>query len=184
MRETLLCRKETKAAKSAVVFMILSGLVRLGYYLFICSEKKTAWLVGIHLLLPTLAVFGLAAVFLAVGDRTLKPMIPFALMGVIFFACKALTFAFWHRAFCLCLYALAGGICLGTALGFLRRRIWLFLVFFLPFTVHVSNDIFRISRTGAGTDWLSYLPEVSVLCLMAGMFCFALSLRGNGENFL
>lgn len=181
MRETLLCRKETKAAKAAAGFMVLSGLVRLGYYLFFYPEEWTAWLVVIHILLPTVAVFGLAVVFLTVSDRTLKPIIPFALMGVVFFACKALSFVPWHRTFCLCLYALAGCICLGTALGFLRKRIWMFLVFFLPFVEHVGEDIFHIVRTGAGTDWLSYMPELSVLCLMVGMFSFAGALKGNGE---
>lgn len=179
MRGTLLCRKETKAAKAAAGFMVLSGLVRLVYYLFFYPEKRTAWLIGIHILLPTLAVFGLAVVFLTVGDRTLKPVIPFTLMGVVFFACKALSFVLWHRTFCLCLYALAGGICLGTALGRIKKRIWMFLVFFLPFTEHVGEDLFHILAAGAGTDWLSYMPELSVLCLMAGMFSFALSLEGS-----
>ena len=69
-----------------------------------------------------------------------------------------------------------GTMLLLTALGVLRTRIFLILLAGLPLLVHIIMDLSDYE------GFFLFLPELSVLLLMASLLCLALRLRPAGKG--
>lgn len=162
------------AALAACGWMALSAGLRLTYFLG-GGRCGPLWL---HLVLPVAA----ALLFLLghiLGPRPTKVCSSAAVvLGVLFFVLKAADFAPLHRALCTLLYLAVLMLYLLTALGALPTRRLLFPLFGLPLLYHIfvedTQTYFFADPPVPVFDWL---PELSVLCIMAALFCQAFSIH-------
>ena len=131
-------------------------------------------------LLVGLPVFSAALypVLLALfGRRTIVPLTAPVAGFVVFFLYKALSFSsVLHTVLCSILYLAVLVFFLLTALGVLRTRIFLVLLAGLPLLVHIIMDLSDYE------GFFLFLPELSVLLLMASLLCLALRLRPSGKG--
>ena len=117
---------------------------------------------------PLLALF---------GRRTIVPLTAPVAGFVVFFLYKALSFSsVLHTVLCSILYLAVLVFFLLTALGVLRTRIFLILLAGLPLLVHIIMDLSDYE------GFFLFLPELSVLLLMASLLCLALRLRRSGKG--
>ena len=117
---------------------------------------------------PLLALF---------GRRTIVPLTAPVAGFVVFFLYKALSFSsVLHTVLCSILYLAVLVFFLLTALGVLRTRIFLLLLAGLPLLVHIIMDLSDYE------GFFLFLPELSVLLLMASLLCLALRLRPAGKG--
>ena len=117
---------------------------------------------------PLLALF---------GRRTIVPLTAPVAGFVVFFLYKALSFSgVLHTVLCSILYLAVLVFFLLTALGVLRTRIFLVLLAGLPLLVHIIMDLSDYE------GFFLFLPELSVLLLMASLLCLALRLRPAGKG--
>ena len=117
---------------------------------------------------PLLALF---------GRRTIVPLTAPVAGFVVFFLYKALSFSsVLHTVLCTILYLAVLVFFLLTALGVLRTRIFLLLLAGLPLLVHIIMDLSDYE------GFFLFLPELSVLLLMASLLCLALRLRPAGRR--
>mgnify|MGYP000626998687 FL=1 len=131
-------------------------------------------------LLVGLPVFSAALypVLLALfGRRTIVPLLAPVAGFVVFFIYKALSFSsVLHTVLCSILYLAVLVFFLLTALGVLRTRFFLILLAGLPLLVHIIMDLSDYE------GFFLFLPELSVLLLMASLLCLALRLRRPGRE--
>ena len=160
--------------------LMLSAAARLWYYLadpvataMTLSQADIFLLVG----LPVFSA-ALYPVLLALfGRRTIVPLTAPVAGFVVFFLYKALSFSsVLHTVLCSILYLAVLVFFLLTALGVLRTRIFLILLAGLPLLVHIIMDLSDYE------GFFLFLPELSVLLLMASLLCLALRLRPAGRR--
>ena len=157
----------------SMALMLLSAAARLWYYL--ADPVATAMTLSQAdiFLLVGLPVFS-AALF---GRRTIVPLTAPVAGFVVFFLYKALSFSsVLHTVLCSILYLAVLVFFLLTALGVLRTRIFLILLAGLPLLVHIIMDLSDYE------GFFLFLPELSVLLLMASLLCLALRLRPAGRR--
>ena len=156
-------------------FFLLSAILRLWHYL---AAPMTPMIFWVHLLMPVSA----AAVFLlgmATGGKWAKSGVLLAtILGVAFFIIKATTFAPWHQALCTILYLAVLVLFCGTLLGFLPTKKLLYPLFGLPLVYHilVEDTQYYFFADPPVPVWY-WMPEISVLCIMAGLLCLSISLK-------
>lgn len=164
----------------SMALMLLSAAARLWYYLadpvataMTLSQADIFLLVG----LPVFSA-ALYPVLLALfGRRTIVPLTAPVAGFVVFFLYKALSFSsVLHTVLCSILYLAVLVFFLLTALGVLRTRIFLILLAGLPLLVHIIMDLSDYE------GFFLFLPELSVLLLMASLLCLALRLRPAGKE--
>ncbi|MCD7756417.1 MAG: hypothetical protein LUJ09_08890 [Firmicutes bacterium] len=163
------------AVTASWVLMAAAGLIRLGYYLPRQMDSFTFW---VQLVMPvTAAVFYLSGI--ALGGKWGKGCVLAATaLGVVFFMVKATTFTPLHQALCTLLYTAVLVLVFGTLLGFLPTKKLLYPLFSLPLAYHLlvedTQAYFFAQPSVPVADWL---PEISVLCIMAGLLCLSVSLK-------
>lgn len=163
------------AKGAACVLLALAGILRLWYYLPRELDSFTLW---VQLVMPVTA----AAVFLAGmwagGTWAKRGALAATTLGVTFFLIKATTFTPLHQALCTVLYLAVLVLFCGTLLGFLPTKKLLYPLFGLPLLYHIvvedSQKYFFADPPVAVIHWL---PEISVLCIMAGLLCLSISLK-------
>ena len=166
----------------SMALMLLSAAARLWYYL--ADPVATAMTLSqadiFLLVMGLLPVFSAALypVLLALfGRRTIVPLTAPVAGFVVFFLYKALSFSsVLHTVLCSILYLAVLVFFLLTALGVLRTRIFLLLLAGLPLLVHIIMDFSDYE------GFFLFLPELSVLLLMASLLCLALRLRPAGKG--
>ena len=162
-------------ALTACGFFAVSAILRLWHYL---PSQMTPMIFWVHLFLPVLA----AAAFLAgmlLGGKWAKPAVIFAtFLGVAFFLIKASTFAPWHQALCSVLYLGVLVLFTATLLGYLPTKKLLYPLFALPLLYHtlVEDTQYYFFADPPVPVWY-WMPELSVLCIMAGLLCLSISLE-------
>ncbi len=173
MRVTL--RRDHWGAKAACALMLLSAGLRLWHYLPARPAGETLWL---HVLLPTLAAVCFVG-GMALGGRSFKGgcLVSVAL-GVVFFVLKARAFAPVHRVLCTVLYLAVLLLFYASVLGYLPTKNLLYPLFGLPLLYHIfvedTRYYFFADPPVPVWDWM---PELSVLCIMAGLFCLTFAME-------
>lgn len=163
------------AVYAALSFMVAAAALRLGYYLPMEVDAGTKLL---HLWLPVAA----AAVFLfgfALGAGWKKPMaIISVILGVVFFILKARNFEPLHRTLCTILYVLVLVLFTLTVLGLLPTKKLLYPLFGLPLLYHILvEDTKAYFFADPPVPVRQWMPELSVLCIMAALLCLSVSLK-------
>ena len=163
-------------AESAMIFLVLAAVFRF----FGCWgmwENKGEYVMLTLLpifccLLMTLCIilFGRKGFFLSV--------IP-VMLGMVFFIWKALYYPSWVNTVICVVYNLAVAVIYtGTVFGWIPTKWLLVPMFALPFLYRVSViDIPALSNKAEPVLFSTGMQELSILGILAGMFCVAMALR-------
>ncbi len=159
--------------------MLLSSALRLVYYV---REPFPFGVLLLHLVLP----LGAAAAFICAvaffGHVSALPTAAGVLLGVVFFALKAQDFAPLHQILCTILYLGVAVIYTLTVLGVIPTKRLLYPLFGLPLLYHVFvEDTQYYFFADPPVPFVEWLPEMSVLCIMAALLCASLGLRRADE---
>lgn len=163
------------AAIASCLLMAAAALLRLGYYL---PRKMDLFTLLVQLLLPVLASCAFLLGMTMGGKRAKAGVLAALILGVTFFLIKATTFSPLHQALCTLLYLTVLALFSATLLGFLPTKKLLYPLFGLPLLFHIfvedPGKYFFADPPVPVWDWL---PEISVLCIMAGLLSLSVSLE-------
>ena len=165
-------------ARLSVVLMGLSVLLRLlAYWGF--WNNRDADFIYTQIALPVLSCLLFIAVVLLFGQRFFSLTAVPVLMGVVFFIIKSMGFESWiHTVLCIALYILVAAIYTATVFGFIRTKWLLVPLFGLPLMYHVfvedRNTLLANENAMTIGEWL---PEFSVLCIMAALFFITFAMK-------
>lgn len=160
----------------AVCFMALSIVLRAAWCLFWPSELAAAGAM-VHAVLPLCACALFIVSLLICGKKALWLSFIPAAVGVVFFILKAEAFVWWHRLLCTLLYLLVAALYGAAVFSLAPVKKLLVPLFALPLAFHIFVQDMILQR-GSMTAAL-WLQEGSVLCIMAGLLCVALALKGE-----
>lgn len=127
--------------------------------------------IGSALLLMVLVwLFGRRALWLS--------FIP-VILGAVFFIIKSLGFdSTVHTVLCILLYSAVIALYTGTVFGVIRTKWVLVLLFGLPFLYHIFiEDLPALRNTVNPVSFSGGMQEMSVLCVMLGLFCLSFSMK-------
>lgn len=154
----------------AAVMMLCSAGLRIAWW---CSGDLSAYLAWTQGALPvTACLIAIPIIFRDGKTRLFRTAVP-VWLGCIFFALKALTFpSLLHTILCLCLYALVAALYTATVTGHVPTQRLLLPLFGLPLLYHIFVE-------DMGRDWTTreLTAELSVLLIMAGLFCLSLAMK-------
>ena len=169
-------RRDHPAARAAVVLMTLCALIRCYYF---TRTGGTPMHLLIHLGLPLLAagIFLWVVLFRGVTHTGYTVLSVFS--GVVFFIIKALSFpSRLHTALCILLYLTVLSLYSLTVLGYLPTKKLLYPLFGLPLLYHIFvEDTKLYIFADPPVPFLHWLPEISVLMIMASLLCISIALE-------
>ena len=175
-RTNVTIRRTHPAAISACGIMGMAAVLRLVYFL---SAPVTAYVAVVHLLLPVTAAILFILGILLTG-KWFRPLSTGAVaLGIAFFITKAaVEFTPLHRNLCFVLYITVLALYTATAWGIIPTKVLLYPLFGLPLLFHIfvedTRDYVFAEPPVPVWDWL---PEISVLCIMAALFCQAIAMK-------
>lgn len=162
-------------ARVCAGLMLASAAVRLAWFCLAHGAGADAYTAVVHLTVPLLSCVLLAAFILRGALRLCT--LPVGL-GCLFFVLKALSFpSRVHTVLCCILYTLVFVLYAATAFGLLRTRMPLGLVFTLPLLYHIFVDDLAKLRAPMPPTLVEWMPELSVLLIMAALAVAAWSMR-------
>ena len=159
----------------SIFFITLSALLRVIYF---WGKELDLLTLTVHVLL----VLGAAILFVLfiplLGSSHPAIMLLPVSMGVAFFIVKALSFdSTLHTALCICLYCTVLVLFGLTLLGIIRQKLLLYPLFGLPLAYHIIEDIYEFFFLPDAPPAFEWLPEMSVLCIMAALLCLSVALK-------
>ena len=136
----------------------------------------------VHLLLPGLAALTFFVVVLRYSDHAEFTALG-VLFGVLFFIIKAFTFASrLHTILCVILYLTVLTLYSATVFGLLPTKKLLYPLFGLPLLYHIFVEDMQIYvLADPPVPYVQWLPEISVLLIMAGLLCISLGMEQETE---
>lgn len=163
-------------AESAMIFLVLAAVFRF----FGCWgmwENK-----GEYVMLTLLPIFCCLLMTLCIilfGRRCFFLSVIPVMLGVVFFVWKALYYPSWVNTVICVVYNLAVAVIYtGTVFGWIPTKWLLVPMFALPFLYRVSViDIPALSNKAEPVLFSDGMQELSILGILAGMFCVAMALR-------
>lgn len=161
-------------ALASLAFMTASLAVRLVYYV---PEGLTGFDWWVYLGIPGFATAWFPLALVLWGRKTLLPTCVSVFGGVFYFIVKSFTFAhWWHTTGCICLYLAVLVLYCLTVTGIIPTKKLLYPLFGLPLAFHLFvEDVKNYVIPGAPFhDWL---PEISVLCIMAALLCASIAME-------
>lgn len=176
MRQPLTVRYTHPFALASMCFMLLSLTARLIYYV---PERLSGFDFWVYLLIPGAATIWFPAALILWGRKTLLPTCISVFGGVFYFIVKAFTFAhWWHTTGCIILYLAVLLLYCLTVTGILPTKKLLYPLFGLPLAFHLFfEDVkFYVIPRVPFQEWL---PEVSVLCIMAALLCVSIAMESK-----
>ena len=100
-------------------------------------------------------------------------------LGVVFFIYRAFSFeSRIHMVLCILLYLAVAVLYTGTVIGSIQTKWLLPPLFGLPFIYHiVVEDLPALSNTAVPVTFADGMQEMSILCIMAALFCVGIGLK-------
>ena len=174
MRNRCIVAPKHPFAIISMAFMALSLLSRLVYYV---PEGLTGFDWWVYLGIPGFATIWFPIALLLWGRNTLLPTCVSVFGGVFYFIVKAFTFAhWWHTALCICLYLAVLVLYCLTVTGVIPTKKLLYPLFGLPLAFHLFVEDVK-NYVIPGADLHTWLPEISVLCIMAALLCVSIAME-------
>ncbi|MGM9664016.1 MAG: hypothetical protein ACI3XF_04170 [Eubacteriales bacterium] len=176
MHSLFYINKKNPCALISVILMLAAAVIRIIYY---TSGDMTPEILWIYLVdtVAAAVIFFIAVIFFGntVPQLTVLPVA----MGVGFFAFKALSFpSKVHTVLCLLLYTGVLVLYALTLFGVIRTKYLLYPLFGLPFLYHLFvEDTQKYFFASPAVPFFEWLPEISVLCIMAALFFISVSLE-------
>ena len=174
MRNRCIVAPKHPFAIISMAFLALSLLARLVYYV---PEGLTGFDWWVYLGIPGFATIWFPIALLLWGRNTLLPTCVSVFGGVFYFIVKAFTFAhWWHTALCICLYLAVLVLYCLTVTGVIPTKKLLYPLFGLPLAFHLFVEDVK-NYVIPGADLHTWLPEISVLCIMAALLCVSIAME-------
>ena len=113
------------------------------------------------------------------GRRALWMTFVPVILGAVFFIIKSLGFeSTVHTVLCILLYAAVIALYSGTVFGLIQTKWILVALFGLPFLYHIFiEDLPALGDTVNPVSFSGGMQEMSVLCIMLGLFCLSFSMK-------
>ncbi|MBQ8642910.1 MAG: hypothetical protein IJ480_11925 [Clostridia bacterium] len=168
--------RSAPAVRLSLLLMSAAGLIRILYF---CLTPLTAYLFWIHLLLPLTAVILFPVTVLCFGETRPQRTAVSVFLGVVFFLLKSFTFtAVLHTVLCILLYMTVLVLYTLTICGVIRTKILLYPLFGLPLLYHIFVEDMRLYVfADPPVPFPEWLPEISVLCIMASLLSLSVGIR-------
>ena len=163
-------------AESAVILLAMAIIFRLIGCIGMWSNRVDAIML---VLLPVLCCLLLILCIVLLGKKGFFLSFIPVLLGVVFFVFKSLGFESWmHTVLCVILYVVVAVIYTATVIGWIHTKWLLPVLFGLPFIYHVAvEDIPALVKTPESVTFAAGMQEMSVLCIMAALFCIGMGLK-------
>ena len=131
------------------------------------------------LVLPVCCCVLMALCVLLLGKKGFFLSIIPVLLGVVFFAYKALYFDNWvQTVLCILLYLVIAVVYTATVFGWIHTKWLLPPLFGLPFLYHlIMVDIPALGNTAVPVTLADGMKEMSILGIMLAMFCVSMALK-------
>lgn len=169
----------------SAVLMGLAVILRLLAYWGFWNNQSTDFIYT-QIALPILSCLLFIAIVLFCGKRFFVLSALPVLMGVVFFIIKSTGFESWiHTVLCIALYLLVAVIYTATVFGLIRTKWLLAPLFGLPLLYHIliedRNTLLANENAMSIGEWL---PEFSVLCIMAALFFITFAMKRKAPKTL
>lgn len=169
--------KKHPAVIAACFFMVASAVVRLWHYL---PATMTADVLRVHVIMPVAAAVIFLTGILIGGKAAKAAAVTATVLGVAFFIIKATTFAPLHQTLCTILYLAVLVLFISTILGWLPTKKLLYPLFGLPLIYHiVVEDTQKYFFADPPVPVWQWMPEISVLCIMAALLCLSIGMKAE-----
>ena len=173
--------KRTPAAYLSLFFMAASAIIRVIYYSVTPMTPLVLW---VHVVNVIVAAVVFAVAVLLFSEKCPQLTALSVLMGVVFFMVKAFTFeTMTHTVLCLILYTAVLVLYSLTVFGILRTKYLLYPLFGLPLLYHIFVEDMQIYiLADPRPPFFEWLPEISVLCIMAALLCVSVAMKKKEEH--
>lgn len=165
----------------SMMFMLASAIVRIAWA---CGEEQLSRPVfWFQVVLPLVANFSFLPIVLRDGkDRFFRTAVP-VWLGCVFFGIKSFGFtSVLHTGLCLCLYLLVLVLYTATVTGHVPTQVPLWFLFGLPLLYHIFvEDMQLYVFADPPVPFLEWLPEISVLCIMASLLALSFGIRKRDQ---
>jgi len=181
MKENLfIIPRSSPAVRLSLGFMTAAGLIRILYF---CLTPLSPYLFWIHLLLPITAVVLFLVTVLLWGETAPRRTVVSVFFGVLFFLLKSFTFdTVLHTVLCILLYLTVLVLYGLTISGVIRTKYLLYPLFGLPLFYHIFvEDMQLYVFADPPVPFLEWLPEISVLCIMASLLALSFGIRKRDQ---
>ncbi|MBR2622320.1 MAG: hypothetical protein IKC97_08105 [Clostridia bacterium] len=168
--------RKSWAARLSLLFMAVSAIIRGIYYTVTPMTALVLWVHFVNVIAAAV-VFGVAVIFF--GEKCPQLTAVSVLMGVVFFMVKAFTFeTMTHTVLCLILYTAVLVLYSLTIFGIIRTKYLLYPLFGLPLLYHIFVEDMQIYiLADPQPPFFEWLPEISVLCIMAALLCVSVAMK-------
>ncbi len=163
-------------AESAVILLAMAIIFRVIGCIGMWGNRVD---VLMQILLPVLSCVLLILCIVLLGKKGFFLSFIPVLMGVVFFVFKTIHFESWlHIVLCVILYVVVAVLYTATVFGWIHTKWLLPPLFGLPFLYHVAvEDIPALVKTPESVSFAAGMQEMSVLCIMAALFCIGMGLK-------
>ena len=163
-------------AEGAMILLVLSAIFRVIGSWGLWTDRVYAMMM---VALPVCCCLLLVLCILFFGKKGFFLSCIPVLLGVVFFVFKSLSFNSWvHTVLCILLYMVVAVVYTGTVFGWIPTKWLLPPLFGLPFLYHVIvEDLPALSNTAEPVTFAAGMQEMSVLCIMAALFCIGMGLK-------
>ena len=161
----------------SILFMLASAVIRTVYFV---KTPITGLDWVIHYLFPVAAAVWFIAVVCFWGKEARLTCIS-VFLGVVFFILKANTFDTQiHTFLCVILYLTVLSVYALALLGVIPTKKILYPLFALPLVYHIFvEDTQYYFFADPPVPFIEWLPEISVLCIMAALLSVSFALTGK-----
>lgn len=162
--------------QGAVMLMLIAAVFRIIGCWGLWRDASFAWT---QIVLPIACNILFALCVCLFGKKGFLVSALPVLLGVVFFIIKSLTFdSKIHMVLCILLYLVVAVLYTGTVTGSIGTKWLLPPLFGLPFIYHVFvEDLPALSNTAQPVTFSAGMQEMSVLCIMAALFCTGMGLK-------
>ena len=163
-------------AESAVILLAMAIIFRIIGCIGMWGNRVDAIML---VLLPVLCCLLLILCIVLLGKKGFFLSFIPVLLGGVFFVFKSLSFESWmHTVLCVILYVVVAVLYTATVIGWIHTKWLLPPLFGLPFLYHVAvEDIPALVKTPESVSFAAGMQEMSVLCIMAALFCIGMGLK-------
>ncbi len=168
--------KKSFFGHSAILLMAMAAIFRLigcwGFW------NDMLYMV-MHVIIPLVSCVLLILCISFLGKKGFFLSCVPVILGVVFFIYKSFSFeSRIHMVLCILLYLVVAVLYTGTVIGSIHTKWLLPPLFGLPFIYHVFvEDLPALSNTAVPVSFADGMQEMSVLCIMAALFCVGMGLK-------
>ena len=168
--------KKSFFGHSAILLMAMSAIFRI----IGCWGMWNDMLFTVmHIIIPVVSCLLLILCISFLGKKGFFLSCVPVILGVVFFIYKSFSFeSRIHMVLCILLYLVVAVLYTGTVIGSIQTKWLLPPLFGLPFIYHIFvEDLPALSNTAQPVSFAAGMQEMSVLCIMAALFCVGMGLK-------